>query len=66
MTPFADEPFHLHFVLTLALHNAHLSCTLAQAVFAQAWHQYWMRAPAAQVVVHGTGGEPCVVTIGRQ
>lgn len=66
MTPFDDDPTRLHFVLTVALHNAHLPCTLAQGVFARAWHQYWMRAPAAQVVVHGTGGAPCVVTVGRQ
>mgnify|MGYP001582435182 CR=1 FL=1 len=66
MTSFALDPTRLHFFLTVALHNAALPYALAQAVFAQAWHQYWVRAPAAQLVVHGTGGETSVVTVGRQ
>ena len=66
MTAFDLDPTRLHFFLTVAVHNAPLSCTLAQRVFGQAWHQYWYCAPAAQVVVHGTGGDPCVVTVGRQ
>ncbi len=66
MSPFTLDPTHVHFILTIALHNAQLPCAQAQAVFAQAWHQYWVRAPAAQVVVHGTDGEPCVVMVGRQ
>lgn len=52
--------------LTVALHNAHLPCALAQALFAQAWHQCWVGVPEAHLVVHGTGGEPSAVTVGRQ
>lgn len=66
MTTFGLDPTRLHFFLTIAVHNAHLPCAQAQVVFARAWHQYWMRAPDVQLVVHGTGGESCVVTVGRQ
>ena len=66
MTAFDCDPTRLHFFLTVAVHNACLTTNLAQHVFAEAWHQYWFRAPVAQRVVHGTGGEPCVVTVGRQ
>ena len=66
MPHFALDPTHVHFLLTVAIHNAHLPCAQAQALFAQAWHQYWVREPAAHLVVHGTGGEPCAVTVGRQ
>ena len=66
MTAFDLDPTRLHFFLTVAVHNAALPVELAQGVFAQAWHQYWVREPVTPRVVHGTGGEPCVVTVGRQ